>query len=92
MGALLRILLLLACVALHDGALAQQSYPPRAVRMLVGFAPGGSTDIIARLIAPALSDAFDRQFYVENRPGATGNIAADLAAKSTPDGTTLLVV
>jgi tripartite-type tricarboxylate transporter receptor subunit TctC len=92
MGALLRILLLLACVALHDGALAQQSYPPRAVRMLVGFAPGGSTDIIARLIAPALSDAFDRQFYVENRPGATGNIAADLAAKSMPDGTTLLVV
>ena len=54
--------------------------------------PGGTTDIIARLLAPELSEAFDRQFYVENRPGATGNIASDLAAKSAPDGTTLLVV
>jgi len=60
--------------------------------MLVGFAPGGTTDIVARLLAPELSEAFDRQFYVENRPGATGNIATDLAAKSAPDGTTLLVV
>ena len=89
---MLRILLLLACIALNAGALAQQTYPSRAVRLLVGFAPGGSTDIIARLIAPALSEAFDRQFYVENRPGATGNIASDLAAKSAPDGTTLLMV
>ena len=89
---MLRILLLLACIALNAGALAQQTYPSRAVRLLVGFAPGGSTDIIARLIAPALSEAFDRQFYIENRPGATGNIASDLAAKSAPDGTTLLMV
>ena len=89
---MLRILLLLACIALNAGALAQQTYPSRAVRLLVGFAPGGSTDIIARLIAPALSEAFDRQFYVENRPGATGNIASDLAAKSAPDGMTLLMV
>jgi tripartite-type tricarboxylate transporter receptor subunit TctC len=60
--------------------------------MLVGFAPGGTTDIIARLLAPELSEAFERQFYVENRPGATGNIATELAAKAPPDGTTLLVV
>lgn len=80
-------------VALHAaGASAQSVYPPRPVRMLVGFAPGGTTDIIARLLAPELSEAFDRQFYVENRPGATGNIATDLAAKSAPDGTTLLIV
>jgi tripartite-type tricarboxylate transporter receptor subunit TctC len=88
----------LACLlglsaALHAAcAYPQASYPSRAVRVLVGFAPGGTTDIIARLLAPELSDYFDRQFYVENRPGATGNIATDLAAKSAPDGTTLLVV
>lgn len=84
---------LLGCALLCAASvLAQPTYPPRAVRMLVGFAPGGTTDIIARLLAPELSEAFDRQFYVENRPGATGNIASDLAAKSAPDGTTLLVV
>ena len=89
----LSAVLLVACAALDAaGAFAQTAYPPRAVRMLVGFAPGGTTDIIARLLAPELSEAFDRQFYVENRPGATGNIATDLAAKSAPDGTTLLVV
>lgn len=69
----------------------QPSYPQRAVRVLVGFAPGGTTDIVARMLAPALSTAFDHQFYVENRPGATGNIASELAAKSPADGHTLLV-
>lgn len=84
---------LVACAALCAAtSFAQSTYPPRPVRMLVGFAPGGTTDIVARLLAPELSEAFDRQFYVENRPGATGNIATDLAAKSAPDGTTLLVV
>ncbi|MBI4195572.1 MAG: tripartite tricarboxylate transporter substrate binding protein [Betaproteobacteria bacterium] len=83
----------LACGAvLSSLACAQPAYPARPVRMLVGFAPGGTTDIIARLMAPALSESFERQFYVENRPGATGNIATELAAKSPPDGTTLLVV
>lgn len=71
---------------------AQPTYPPRPVRILVGFAPGGTTDIIARLMAPALSEFFEQQFYVDNRPGATGNIATELAAKSPPDGGTLLVV
>lgn len=88
----------MACLLAVAGALqsasahAQTSYPPRAVRMLVGFAPGGTTDIVARLLAPELSELFERQFYVENRPGATGNIATDLAAKAPSDGTTLLVV
>jgi tripartite-type tricarboxylate transporter receptor subunit TctC len=71
---------------------AQPAYPSRPVRLLVGFAPGGTTDLVARLLAPALSEFFDRQFYVDNRPGATGTIAAELAAKAAPDGTTLLVV
>ena len=60
--------------------------------MLVGFSPGGTTDIIARLLAPDLSEFFKQQFYVDNRPGATGTIATELAAKAPPDGTTLLVV
>jgi tripartite-type tricarboxylate transporter receptor subunit TctC len=88
--------LLLACLAWVPIAPAQQSspnsYPTRPVRLLVGFAPGGTTDILARLMAPLLSERFQQQFYVDNRPGATGNIATELAARSPPDGSTLLVV
>lgn len=68
-----------------------QTYPSRSVRLYVGFLPGGTTDILARLLAPPLSEAFGQQFYVDNRPGATGNIAAELAAKSPADGHTLLM-
>jgi tripartite-type tricarboxylate transporter receptor subunit TctC len=60
--------------------------------MLVGFSPGGTTDIIARLLAPDLSEFFKQQFYVDNRPGATGTIATDIAARAAADGTTLIVV
>lgn len=92
MKTLLQILLIAWTALQACFAYAQVPYPPRPVRLLVGFAPGGTTDIVARLLAPELSALFDRQFYVENRPGATGNIATDLAAKAAPDGTTLLVV
>lgn len=78
-----------ACVTT---VVAQSVYPARPVRMLVGFSPGGTTDIIARLLAPDLSEHFKQQFYVDNRPGATGTIATELAAKAIPDGTTLIVV
>ena len=81
---------LLLVLAALDGNVLAQSYPSRPARMLVGFPPGGGTDILARLLAPKLSEYLGQQFVVENRPGATTNIATDLVAKSAPDGYTLL--
>jgi tripartite-type tricarboxylate transporter receptor subunit TctC len=69
-----------------------QAYPTRPVRMIVPFAPGGQTDAIARLVAQKLSEHLDKQFYVENMPGAGGNIGMGRAAQSMPDGYTILVV
>ncbi len=66
-----------------------QSFPSKSIRILVGFAPGGSTDIVARLIAQEMSKNIGQQVVVDNRPGAGGNIAAELASKAPPDGHTL---
>ncbi len=66
-----------------------QSYPNKPVRMIVPFAAGGGTDIVARTMAPKLTEAFGQSFVVENRAGANANIGMDLAAKSPPDGYTL---
>src|SRR5215471_19542572 len=68
-----------------------QSYPTRSVRMIVPFAPGGPTDLFARMIAPKLSEQMGQQFYIENVGGAGGNIGAGRAAQAAPDGYTLLV-
>src|SRR5262249_14937293 len=68
------------------------SYPIRPVHMIVGYAPGGVTDITARLICPWLSQRLGQQFVVENHPGASGNIAAEAVARASPDGYTLLLV
>src|SRR5882672_7685363 len=69
-----------------------QTYPTRAVRVIVPFAPSGTTDIFARLAAQKLSERLGKQFYVENVPGASGNIGAGRAAQSPPDGYTMLIV
>ena len=68
-----------------------QGYPVRPVRIIVPFAPGGPTDVFARLMAQKLSEQVGTQFYVENFGGAGGNIGAVRAAQSAPDGYTLLV-
>jgi tripartite-type tricarboxylate transporter receptor subunit TctC len=83
--------LLAACAAgLVAQSAAAQSYPGRTVRVLVGFPPGGGTDIMARVLTPKLSEYLGQQFVVENKPGATTNIATDIVAKAAPDGHTLL--
>jgi tripartite-type tricarboxylate transporter receptor subunit TctC len=69
-----------------------QSYPTHPVRIIVGFAAGSTTDILARLIGQWLSQKLDQQFIIENRPGAGGNVGAEGVAKSTADGYTLLMV
>jgi tripartite-type tricarboxylate transporter receptor subunit TctC len=69
-----------------------QTYPTRPVHLIVGFAPGGFTDITARLIGPWLSERLGQQFVVENRPGASSNIATAAVARAAPDGYTLLEV
>jgi tripartite-type tricarboxylate transporter receptor subunit TctC len=67
------------------------AWPSRPVRIVVPFAPGGTTDILARAMAPELSKAFGQQFIVDNKPGAGGNLGADMVAKAAPDGYTLVM-
>jgi tripartite-type tricarboxylate transporter receptor subunit TctC len=71
---------------------AADSYPDRKVRVIVPFAAGGPTDVIARMVAERLSDAWGQQLYVENMPGAGGNLGVETAGRATPDGYTIVVV
>ena len=84
----------LAFTSIVGDALAQgaQNYPNKAIRIIVPFAPGGSSDILARSIGQKLSEMWKQPVVVENRPGADGNIGAAIAAKSDPDGYTLVLL
>jgi tripartite-type tricarboxylate transporter receptor subunit TctC len=82
---------LAALLAFSLAAFAQDDYPNRPVRIIVPFAPGGSTDVVARILADRLGHELRQNFVVENKPGAGGNIGADAVAKASPDGYTLLM-
>ena len=69
-----------------------QAYPTKPVRVIVAFAPGGGSDILARQLAPRLYEYFGQSFIVDNRGGAGGSLGAEIAAKATPDGYTIIVV
>ena len=80
------LLLLMACSLAHA-----QSYPDKPIRMVVGFPPGGGTDVVARILAPRMSELLGQPIVIENRPGATGTVAAGQVAKAPPDGYTIMM-
>jgi len=81
-----------ACATLVSGAAQSQAYPAKVVRVIVPFAPGGGSDITARLMSQKLSVALGQQFVVDNRGGAAGLIGMELTAKATPDGYTIMMM
>ena len=86
-----RLVRALVLILLLPGAAAAQGYPAKPVRIIVPWAPGGSTDVLARLIGIKMSENWGQPAVVENKPGASGNIGSELVAKAPPDGYTLLL-
>ena len=84
-------LFITGCLLLGTGALFAQNYPAKPIRMVVAFAPGGSPDILGRILAQKLSERLGQPVIVDNRPGATGNIGAEAVAKAPPDGYTIFL-
>ena len=81
-----------ACIALFAAGIASaQNYPAKTVRIIVPYPAGGTSDILSRLLSPKLNEVFGQPIVVDNRPGANGNIGADMVAKSAPDGYTMLL-
>ena len=78
----------LAALLAWPGITAAQNFPTRTIRIIVPYAPGGSTDVVFRILAPRLSEDLGQSVVVENRPGGSSTIGLDLAAKSPPDGHT----
>jgi len=85
-GILARLLFVSALSIAAGPVFAAEAWPTKPVRIVVGFPPGGATDLVARLMAPKYTEIFKQQFIVDNRPGANGVIGTDLAAKAPPDG------
>ena len=90
---LIRLILLSSSVFLFSNAAISQTFPApnKPIRLIVGFAPGGGTDIVARALAPKIGEILGQSVIVETRSGAAGTIAADMVSKSAPDGHTLLM-
>lgn len=86
---LTRRLIGLCALALMSTSLWAQSWPSKPIRMIIAFPPGGPTDLVSRVLAQKLSEQLGQQVFVDNKPGAGGNIAAEMAAKAAPDGYTV---
>ena len=84
------ILVLLACACVVN-ARAQQDYPVKPIRMIIPFVPGGANDVIGRIVGMKITEAHGQQVVIENRGGAGGSLGVEIAAKSPPDGYTLVL-
>ena len=91
-GLLSRVLQAAAVLLALTAGAAADDYPNKPIRLIIPFPPGGSNDVVGRLVARHLSDALGQQVFVDNRGGAGGTIGTDTAAKAAPDGYTLLVI
>src|SRR5476651_926784 len=88
---MIRKLLLLAMLLAANAAFAQGDYPSKPIRLVVPFPPGGTADLLGRVVSRRLGDLYGKSVVVENRPGASGHVGAAEVARATPDGYTLVV-